>query len=36
MTTTEPHPLPTIECTPWCKHGDGHPGEVFGSDQTCY
>jgi hypothetical protein len=35
MTMTERPPVPAIECTPWCERGDGHPPEIFASDQTC-
>ncbi len=27
--------LPTVECMPWCKAGDGHPDAVAVEDQWC-
>jgi hypothetical protein len=27
--------LPLVKCTPWCEHGDGHPGEMSVEDQWC-
>lgn len=35
MTDTEDRVAP-ITCTPWCSSGDGHPNEVYESDQNCY
>jgi len=28
-------PLPPVECFPWCVDGDGHPDQLFTSDQAC-
>jgi hypothetical protein len=28
--------IPPIQCTSWCRDGDGHIGEVFRGDQRCY
>jgi hypothetical protein len=37
MTTTEPRPMmPLVECTPWCKYGDGHPNQWCREDQACW
>lgn len=39
MTTTEKRPTPAagpVVCQPWCTDSDGHPGEVFAMDQSCY
>jgi hypothetical protein len=29
-TLTAPTLAPTVVCTPWCRQGDGHPGEIPG------
>jgi hypothetical protein len=28
--------LPAVECTPWCRDGDGHTDELHPEDQWCH
>lgn len=32
----EPETLPAVECTPWCKYGNGHTDEIHPDDQHCW
>jgi hypothetical protein len=35
MTATPSHTLPPVECTNWCRKGDGHTDAEHPDDQYC-
>lgn len=34
--SNQPGSVPPVTCASWCIQGDGHPGEPFVEDQTCF